>query len=81
MKLSGIARKVDELGRIVLPVEIRRALGLNAGDEVDISLDDTAIVMRKVEARCTFCGGDSDLRAFRGRQVCASCASELTDKP
>jgi transcriptional pleiotropic regulator of transition state genes len=77
MKLSGIARKVDDLGRVVLPVEMRRALGLSAGDEVDISLDDAAIVMRKVEAKCTFCGGADDLRAFRGRQVCASCSAEL----
>jgi AbrB family transcriptional regulator, transcriptional pleiotropic regulator of transition state genes len=80
MKFSGIARKVDELGRIVLPVEMRRALGLAAGDEVDISLDDKAIVMRKVEARCTFCGAAEDLRAFRGRQVCSSCSGELSDK-
>jgi len=75
---SGIARKVDELGRIVLPVEMRRALGLGPGDEVDIALDDSAIVMRKVEARCTFCGQTDDLRAFRGRQVCSSCAAELS---
>ena len=78
--LSGIARKVDELGRIVLPVEIRRALGLATGDELDISLDEGTVVMRKVEARCTFCAGSDDLRAFRGRQVCASCAAELSDK-
>jgi transcriptional pleiotropic regulator of transition state genes len=80
MKLSGIARKVDELGRVVLPVEMRRALGINAGDEVDMGVDDGAIVLRKVEARCTFCGGggeESALRAFRGRQVCASCAAGL----
>ena len=78
MKLSGIARKVDDLGRVVLPVEMRRALGLNAGDEVDISLDDGTVVLRKVEARCTFCGRADDLRAFRGRQVCASCSAELS---
>ena len=77
MKLSGIARKVDDLGRVVLPVEMRRALGLNAGDEIDIALDDATIVMRKVESRCTFCGRTDDLRAFRGRQVCASCSAEL----
>jgi transcriptional pleiotropic regulator of transition state genes len=79
MKLSGIARKVDDLGRVVLPVEIRRAIGLSAGDEVDIALDDATIILRKVEARCTFCGGTDTLRGFRGRQVCASCASELSD--
>jgi transcriptional pleiotropic regulator of transition state genes len=79
MKLSGIARKVDDLGRVVLPVEMRRLLGLTAGDEVDISLDDNAIVLRKVESRCIFCGTGDGLRAFRGRQVCGSCAGELSD--
>ena len=79
MKLSGIARKVDDLGRVVLPVEMRRALGLTAGDEVDISLDDNAIFLRKVEAKCTFCGGSDNLRAFRERQVCASCSAALSD--
>ena len=78
--MSGIARKVDDLGRVVLPVEMRRALGINSGDEVDISLEESAIVMRKVEARCTFCGSTEGLRSFRGRQVCSSCVGELTDK-
>jgi AbrB family transcriptional regulator, transcriptional pleiotropic regulator of transition state genes len=77
MKYSGIARKIDDLGRVVLPVEIRRALGLQAGDEVDFALDDSTVLMHKVEARCTFCGGADDLHAFRGRQVCSSCSSEL----
>ena len=79
MKLNGIARKVDELGRVVLPVEMRRAAGIAAGDAVDISLSDGSIVMRKVEAGCTFCDGADTLREFRGRQVCSSCAAELSD--
>jgi transcriptional pleiotropic regulator of transition state genes len=79
MNSRGIARKVDELGRVVLPVEMRRALGIGAGDEVDMSLEDAAVVLRKVEARCTFCSGADDLKAFRGRQVCSSCSAELID--
>jgi transcriptional pleiotropic regulator of transition state genes len=78
--MSGIARRVDELGRIVVPVEMRRALGIAKNDEVDISLSDDTIVMRKVESRCTFCGGTDALRMFRGRQVCSSCVAELSDK-
>jgi AbrB family transcriptional regulator, transcriptional pleiotropic regulator of transition state genes len=78
MKSSGIARKVDELGRVVLPVELRRALGIAAGDGVDFTLDGGAIVVRKVETVCTFCGADEELRAFRERQVCSSCTSELS---
>ncbi|MBA3655100.1 MAG: AbrB/MazE/SpoVT family DNA-binding domain-containing protein [Actinobacteria bacterium] len=79
MKISGIARKVDDLGRVVLPVELRRALGIGAGDEVDIAMLDGVITMRKVETHCTFCGGTDGLREFRGRQVCSSCSRELTD--
>ena len=78
--LSGIARKVDDLGRVVLPVEIRRALGIGKGDEVDISIDEDAVVLRKVEARCTFCAGTDGLRLYRGRQVCSSCRVDLTDR-
>lgn len=78
-KYRGVARKVDDLGRIVLPVEMRRALGLSAGDAIDMSLVDDTIVLRKVEAACTFCGATEQLREFRGRQVCSSCSAELSD--
>jgi transcriptional pleiotropic regulator of transition state genes len=74
---AGIARKVDELGRIVLPVEMRRLFGVRPGDEMEISVDGGGIQLRKVEVRCVFCEGDEGLRPYRHKQVCASCASGL----
>jgi len=75
---TGIARKVDDLGRIVLPVEMRRLFGIRPGDEMEISVEGGSIHLRKVEVRCVFCEGDDNLRPYRQKQVCASCASGLT---
>ncbi|HUP70958.1 MAG TPA: AbrB/MazE/SpoVT family DNA-binding domain-containing protein [Acidimicrobiales bacterium] len=77
MSTSGMARKVDDLGRIVLPVEMRRLFGIRAGDALEIGVDDTGIVLRKVETGCVFCGGAEALRGHHEKQVCASCVAEL----
>ena len=78
MNTSGMARRVDDLGRIVLPVEMRRLIGIRPGDAMDVSVAGGAIVLRKVEARCVLCGrtGD-DLQPFRGKPVCPDCVGEL----
>lgn len=78
MSTSGMVRKVDGLGRIVLPVEMRRMFAIRAGDALEIGVDEAGIVLRKVESRCVFCGGTESLRPFRGKQLCASCAGELS---
>ena len=77
MSTSGMARKVDDLGRIVLPVEMRRLFGIRAGDALEIGVDDTGIVLRKLAASCVFCGGTEALRCHHDKQVCASCVEEL----
>ncbi len=74
---TGMVRKVDDLGRIVLPVEMRRMFGICAGDALEIGVDGSAILLRKIEARCVFCGDESSLRPYRDKQVCLSCAEEL----
>jgi transcriptional pleiotropic regulator of transition state genes len=74
---SGIARKVDDLGRIVLPVEMRRLFGIRPGDEMEISVDGGGIQLRKVEVRCVFCEGEEALKPFREKQVCSPCTSAL----
>lgn len=75
---TGMARRVDDLGRIVLPVETRRMFGIAPGDELAISVDGATIVLQKVEARCVFCSNAAGLRCHRGKQVCRTCTSELT---
>jgi transcriptional pleiotropic regulator of transition state genes len=78
VKEVGIARRVDDLGRIVLPAELRRLFGIGPGDAIDIAVDGDAIVLRKVDRACVFCDGITDLRDFRGRSVCGRCAAELS---
>jgi transcriptional pleiotropic regulator of transition state genes len=78
MKDTGITRRIDDLGRIVLPAELRRVFGIGAGDTLDVSVDGDAIVLRKVERTCVFCDGVGGLRPYRGRSVCETCAAELS---
>ena len=77
MVSTGMARKVDDLGRIVLPVEMRRMFGIRPGDELEIAVDGASIVLRKIEARCVFCGDAGGLRPYRDKQVCGSCWNDL----
>ena len=77
MVTTGMARKVDELGRIVLPVEMRRMFGIRAGDELDIGVQGDSIVLRKRGAGCVFCEGVEGLRRYRDKLVCRACAVEL----
>ena len=74
---TGMARKVDDLGRIVLPVEMRRMFGIRPGDELEIGVDGASILLRKIEAKCVFCGNETELRPYRQKQVCSTCSKEL----
>ncbi|MEY3361210.1 MAG: hypothetical protein RL531_929 [Actinomycetota bacterium] len=79
MGASGVTRKVDGLGRVVLPVEVRRSLGIDVGDLVDVAVEDGHVVLRKVHRACTFCGGVEGLRDFADRLVCESCVTRLAE--
>lgn len=74
---NGIVRKVDELGRIVLPIEIRRIMGIAERDSLLISMNENEIVIRKHEPICLFCGNNRALREFRGKTVCADCIRDM----
>ena len=80
MKATGIVRKIDELGRVVLPIELRRTMNLDVRDPVEIFLEGDSIVLRKYEAACLFCGGTHNLTSFRGKQICAECLRQLQEK-
>ena len=77
MKATGIVRKVDELGRIVLPIELRRNLDIEERDALEIYLDGDKIVLRKYEPACLFCGSDQGLVSYRGKNVCSECARNI----
>jgi len=77
MKSKGIVRRLDDLGRIVLPIEMRRSFDLAEHDRVEISIENDAIVLRKHQTGCIFCGGTRDLKEYRGKLVCAKCAQNV----
>ncbi len=79
-KKTGMTRKLDDLGRIVLPDEIRRAFDIAEGDLLEISVTGDQIVLSKLEQRCTFCSSDTDLSAFHGKQVCLVCRKTLGEE-
>ncbi len=77
MKLKGISRYVDELGRIVIPKEMRTKLDITTETPLEIHLDGDAIVMKKDASYCVFCGRDSAELDFRGKKLCSDCLEEL----
>ncbi len=77
MKSTGIVRKVDELGRIVLPIELRRTLDIAERDSLEIYVDGASIVLRKYEPACIFCADAKDVINFKGKNVCPKCIKEL----
>ena len=77
MKSTGVVRKIDELGRIVLPSEIRRVFAIHEGDELEISVDGEQIILNKRKDLCLFCGAEGPTIEYRDRRVCESCAQDL----
>lgn len=79
MKSTGIIRKVDELGRIVLPIELRRTLDIAERDELEIYLDDDKVILKKYEPSCIFCGSSCGLVTYHGRNVCMECIENMSN--
>ncbi len=77
MKSTGMIRKLDNLGRIVLPVELRRTLGLDIHDTLEILVDDDKIILKKYHPACIFCGDARDVVSFDGKLVCRHCLERL----
>ena len=77
MKSTGIVRRVDELGRVVLPIELRRSLDLQERDRVEIRAEEDRIILRKFEPNCCFCGSEKDLREYRGKLLCLKCIRDI----
>lgn len=80
MKSTGIVRKMDELGRIVLPKELRKTLGINEKDYVEIFTEQDQIVLKKYHPSCVFCGSVENLTMFNGKNICDACRVELCQK-
>ncbi len=80
MKSTGIVRKVDELGRVVIPIELRRTLDIHEKDSLEIYVDGDKIILRKYEPACTFCGNANEVDHFKGKNVCKECIKQLARK-
>ena len=77
MKSTGIVRRMDELGRIVLPMEIRNTFDINAKDPLEIFVEDDKIILKKYEPCCIFCGNASDNVMLNNKRVCKNCLEKL----
>ena len=77
MKSTGIIRRVDELGRVVLPIELRNKFGITEKDPMEIYVDGSSIVLKKYEPNCIFCGSSKKLIDYEGKVICQKCADKI----
>lgn len=80
MKSTGIVRKVDELGRIVIPMELRRTLDIAEKDALEIFVEGDQVILKKYEPACVFCGDAKDTINYKGKIICSNCLKELKIK-
>lgn len=77
MKNTGISRKIDDLGRIVIPIELREELGIKGQDQLEISVQDGKLILEKKSEQCIFCSSQSLLTKIKTKNVCANCITEM----
>jgi transcriptional pleiotropic regulator of transition state genes len=77
MKSTGVVRKIDELGRIVIPIELRRTMGIDDKDSLEILIEGEKIVLQKYSPGCIFCGDVSEVRYYKGKYICKNCFTEI----
>ncbi len=77
VKSTGIVRKVDELGRIVIPIELRRNLDIEEKDSLEIYVEDDHIILKKYSPACSFCASADGITVFKGRNICQKCLDEI----
>ena len=80
MIATGIVRQVDQLGRIVLPVEIRRAMDISVQDPLEIFTDEGKIILMKYQPSCVFCNNADNIIYFAGKRICADCLKKIKDE-
>ena len=77
MKSTGIVRRVDELGRIVIPMELRRTLDIAIKDALEIYVEGEQIILKKYEPTCIFCGEGKNIENYKGKNICKKCLEEI----
>ncbi len=79
MKSTGIVRKVDELGRVVLPIELRRTLDIEEKDALEIYVDGATVILKKYVPACIFCDNADNIKVFKGKNICSNCLKEMSE--
>ena len=77
MKSTGIIRKIDELGRVVIPIEIRKNLDIKIKDPVEIYMEGNSIILKKFEEFCFICGKNKELKSLSGKKICTGCINKI----
>lgn len=77
MKSTGVTRRLDSLGRIVVPIELRRTMDIEEKDAMEIFVDGDRIILKKYEPACIFCGNADVVVNYKGKNICRACADEL----
>ncbi len=80
MRAAGIVRKVDELGRVVIPKETRQMLSINEKDSLEIFIDENSLILKKYSPGCTFCNNITNLMILNGKYICEECREDLKAK-
>ena len=78
MKSTGMFRKVDELGRVVIPIEIRNQFNIMEKDPIEIHVEGSSIILKKIEKTCTFCNNSEDLLSFNEKLICKECQEKIS---
>ena len=79
MKSTGIVRKVDELGRVVIPIEIRNKFDIVEKDPIEIYVDGSSIILKKYEPNCIFCGNTKNLLEYKDKLICDKCSKKISE--
>ena len=77
MKSIGTVRKVDMLGRLVLPMKLRKKMNIKINDQIEIFVEDGDILLKKYRPQCIFCGSNEEVSSFKGRNICCKCVEEM----
>ena len=77
MKATGMVKQIDEMGRIVIPREIKRSMGIQDRDHLEIFVEDNKIILKKHQPGCIFCGNTEQIVTFKGKLVCLDCKKEM----
>ncbi len=79
MKSTGIIRRMDELGRVVIPIEIRNQFNIAEKDPIEIYVDGSSIILKKFEPNCIFCGNTKNLLEYHDKLICKDCSKKIGD--